>query len=502
LQVGKDCADTNIELSLWHIGASFDPSKFYAKLLVVDEDEASDDRITGAGSKGFAEARAGINIRKRFVKKRALFKGMMGLGLGLQGGGHELNFGVQFYKLVKKAVRPQKITLHAGTNEPVKSTSLIIDAADGSEVAAADVISCVSVGGTSFQYGKADKVECLRAVNSSSVPSTAGAGSGADGHSSQHDHVALRVHFFTPISALPLELSLEASIFVVPFEGEMSGSNAPFVALLKHLASKKLMAVGSFARTAESLMRPCVVLPQEEVFDDVEQQQVVPPGFNVVLLPFRNEVRFFSGAKPSADMHATSLQPGVASAADALVRQLALPSNSAQPLYTTIENPALQQFFSVLQAIALSESEAASWSRDQDQMTRRHLVAAAGAGDSAVSDGGGERMLLEAANAFKESLALPDDAVALMNGKKRKAAGDGGGSGGAGGGLSKKPKKEVPCPVDEAQLGEWKQAFSNGGDGPGMTNDALTDVCRALGVAVSGKKELLVGRIVDKLNRM
>jgi hypothetical protein len=59
VQVSKDCAETGIEISLWHMNdlsskLEFDLKKFYARLLVSDEDELHL-RVKGSGNEGFSD---------------------------------------------------------------------------------------------------------------------------------------------------------------------------------------------------------------------------------------------------------------------------------------------------------------------------------------------------------------------------------------------------------------------------------------------------------------
>jgi len=563
LQVGRDCADTNIEISLWHLSckgcAPFDHTKFFAKLLVAEQDEALEDRITDGGTMGFSDARALVSIRKKFVKKRPLIKCLMSIGAGVDGGGTEMAFGVQLFKFVRPTKRPLSIVLHAGTNEPVKTVTFTIDALDGTELADTDLVDCVEVGGRKIQYSKSEKNSALQSVQFDNISgsddrssgggsliggsatgptgatevdpydlfamlsSSSGAGFGASvsdggGGRVNKEVTRLRIHCFTPLVMLPPEFSVEPSLFVSPFEGEVTGSGAPFAALLKQLASKELMAVGTYAKNSTSQLRLCVLLPQEEVLESNRHTQLVPPGFNLVLLPFRSELRYHSG-QISQGMYTASLEPNISEAADTLVKQLALfkeeeAHKHVQPIYSTLENPASQLFFSVLQAIALSETEATSWTKSQDQMTRAHLLSsvavAASSAESSTSKTSGQesdavlsvavasatQKLRVAGEEFAESINLPEDAVALMNDKKRKAA-----SSGSGGGAPKRVKKDVE-PVDEVQVAEWKIKFGPDGDGIKLSNDALKDICKSLGLPVSGKKEVLVGKIVEKLKSL
>lgn len=498
IQIGRDCADTNIEISLWimsRVGRpAFDPSKFYNKLLIVDVDGALDDHLTDAGTIGFGATRTSMNIRRKIVKKRAITTGLMSMGPVI---GEELAIGIQVFKLYNIPKRPDFVTLHSGTNEPITKQSFYIDAADGNAVDDCSIITCVDVGGRYVEYNAQEKNVCIRSssggLNDFSISSIDRASNIETLPTSKsfQDHITLRLHIFAPVVSLPVEYSFDMSMFVTPFEGTFKGSIAPFAALLKYMVQKQLLAVGSYTKSIHSIPRPCVFLPQEEIVDDFGTQ-IVPPGFNIVMLPFRSEVRY-SSSSVRPEFHTASLDSQILAMADNLVNSLAFPSNAESdytPFYTTIENPYLQHFYSVLQAIALSESEPTCWDREKDQMTRffqLSFVAGTNGSDSLSN-------IAAAGAAFASTISLPPDAVTTKNKKRPTAHDDQVGS-------DKKSKTEM-VEVDALLSEQWKLKFSQGGDGFKMSNDALKTICKALNLAVSGKKDLLVGRIVEKLQSL
>ena len=89
---------------------------------------------------------------------------------------------------------------------------------------------------------------------------------------------------------------------------------------------------------------------------------------------------------------------------------------------------------------------------------------------------------------FKTAIDLSDDACDMA---KRKRSG-----GGAGGASAKKQKAEIQIPPEDLQ--QWKD-WQADGMLTKQKNDVLKDICKALGVKVSGKKGELLERIEQEL---
>lgn len=134
IQASRDCSESGIELSLWHINrtsAPFDPSKFYTKLLTMLDSSDGDDgnegiedhienRMRGAGYDGFDMMMA--NVRRKQHRKRKLGSLMFSLGGSEEGSAEcsEVQIAIQMYKTVSITTRPTYAWLFRGTNEPLK----------------------------------------------------------------------------------------------------------------------------------------------------------------------------------------------------------------------------------------------------------------------------------------------------------------------------------------------------------------------------------------------
>ena len=133
IQASRDCSESGIELSLWHMNRAqtpFRPETFYTKLLTVGsvEDSGSADgiedyienRMKGAGYDGFDMMMA--NVRRKEHKKRTLGHVMLTLGGGEDGESEaaEVQIALQMYKTVSITARPKYSWFFMGTNEPLK----------------------------------------------------------------------------------------------------------------------------------------------------------------------------------------------------------------------------------------------------------------------------------------------------------------------------------------------------------------------------------------------
>lgn len=100
-------------------------------------------------------------------------------------------------------------------------------------------------------------------------------------------------------------------------------------------------------------MRFCALLPQDE--KPVEDQVPTPPGFQLIVLPFADDIRDLDAVMDAANVQKAtmdSLTKEERAAARLVIRNLSIDFNSRD-----FENPSLQKFYSGLQALALNEEE-------------------------------------------------------------------------------------------------------------------------------------------------
>ena len=93
---------------------------------------------------------------------------------------------------------------------------------------------------------------------------------------------------FKPESSLEWYHNLRSSIFIYPDNQQIKNSSIFCDAMIKELHSLKKIAICRFKPNEKRSYRMCALLPQLE--QNLEGQHT-PPGFNMVVLPFSEEIR-------------------------------------------------------------------------------------------------------------------------------------------------------------------------------------------------------------------
>lgn len=149
--------------------------------------------------------------------------------------------------------------------------------------------------------------------------------------------------------------NLTHSTFVYPDEFEIRGSILTFIALLETMTKGDKIALAKYIARNGAPPKLVALLPQAETVDEAGNQ-IDPPGFNMIILPFSDEIRH--PKSPSHDhradpMNQDATEEQVQKMAE-LVDKLKLGSGF-DPL--NYENPALQKHYAYLQALALEQDE-------------------------------------------------------------------------------------------------------------------------------------------------
>lgn len=151
---------------------------------------------------------------------------------------------------------------------------------------------------------------------------------------------------FKPRDRLKWSYNVKNSSFCFPDESVVKGSNCAFAALLDRCLQMDKVAICRLIARANAEPRFVALLPQMETLGD-SGEQVLPPGFHIVHLPYADDMRKLSYQQgmPTADDGATALMKKVVSKLD-----FAWDPDS-------IDNPALQQHYRALEALALDKDD-------------------------------------------------------------------------------------------------------------------------------------------------
>lgn len=247
--------------------------------------------------------------------------------------------------------------------------------------------------------------------------------------------LGLTLLYFAPESVLTPDLNISSPYFMFPDEKRIQGSTALFAALVTDLVKRKLVAIVKFVRTAAAMPRIAALIPQMETLSE-DGIQLLPLGMNLIILPFDEEISpKYSDTASEERYEAAVITEGEVNnvAAVDMINALTIDSvpyhtSSSTVLhsertkmcyYRDISNPALQKFYSVLQAIALTESLPECQEQEEHDLLRSYFSLEP---FQVVEEEGSGPLQSESFLALtrkrailkcKKSVGLEDDAVAL-----------------------------------------------------------------------------------------
>ncbi|XP_053577291.1 LOW QUALITY PROTEIN: X-ray repair cross-complementing protein 6 [Bombina bombina] len=305
----EDLKEMGIFLDLMHLDkdGGFDVSLFYRDIVNIAEDEdlgvqfKASDKLEDLLRK----------VRAKEVKKRALARLSLTLGDGVT-----LTVGV--FNLVQKAVKPPPVKLYRETNEPVKTKTRTFNKETGSLLLPSDTKKSQTYGNRAIVLEKEETEELKR-----------------------FDDPGLVLVGFKPVSLLKKHHYIKPSQFVYPEESLVNGSSTLFLALLARCLARQVMAICRYIPRRNTPPHFVALVPQEEQLDD-HNVQCAPPGFNLIFLPFADDIRKIDYPEkiPANDEQVDKMKQ--------IVHKLRFKYRS-----DGFENPVLQQHFRNLEALAL-----------------------------------------------------------------------------------------------------------------------------------------------------
>jgi len=152
---------------------------------------------------------------------------------------------------------------------------------------------------------------------------------------------------FKPKSKLKFQYNIKHPYFIYPDENQYVGSYSVFAHLLEAMNKMEKIAICNFIPRTNSSPRLVALLPQAEERDQ-NDVQLFPPGFNVIPLPFADDIRDVKNsacdrASDELDVEFGKIVKGI--------------NNKEGYNPRTINNPYLQKFYLNLQTIALNRDE-------------------------------------------------------------------------------------------------------------------------------------------------
>ncbi|GMF65339.1 unnamed protein product [Phytophthora lilii] len=242
---------------------NFDLSKFYGcsfKDFSVDEDEEVGNELTlqPAFPVASLDDLMDGSLRKRFRKRR-----LTTFPLHITKG---VSIGVELYALVVVQRKNTPVALDASTNIPLKTETKWLCEDTGAYLTPDQIKKYIDYGGKRVYFTRDDVVEIKH-----------------------YDAPGLQLICFKPLSSLKWNENIRSPYFMYPCDGYIEGSSTAFMAILNSMVKKNKFALGRLIARKTSEPRLVALIPQEEEND--EMGQVQPSGFNVIFLPYLDDIR-------------------------------------------------------------------------------------------------------------------------------------------------------------------------------------------------------------------
>uniref|UniRef100_UPI003AAC8281 X-ray repair cross-complementing protein 6 isoform X1 n=2 Tax=Centroberyx gerrardi TaxID=166262 RepID=UPI003AAC8281 len=420
-----DLKETGVVIDLMHMmkPGGFDVSLFFCDAVSPPEDETELGlQLEPCGKLEDLQKR----VRAKEQKKRAMSRVSLCLGEGMK-------VAVGIYGNAVTARKPSAVRLYRETNEPVRSKTRTFHTQTGSLLLPSEIKKAQVYGKRQIVMER-DEVDAIK----------------------KFEDPGIFLIGFKPMEKLKLHHHIRPSVFVYPEEDQVTGSACVFTALLRKCSEKNVFAVCRYVPRRNYPPRFVALVPQREEADQ-GQNQVTPPGFNVIFLPFADDIRRLDVPQcPTAsDMQVDKMKE--------IVSKLRFKYRS-----DAFENPVIQQHYRNLEALALDMM--APESIEDLIMPKVHQM---------------DQRLGPLVQEFKDLVYPAGYNPEAKPAAKRKTAD-------AGGGAEKKPKVEL-------QEDELRAHVQNGTLGK-LTVPVLKEACKQFGVRTTGtKKQELIDALIAQL---
>lgn len=312
----QDLLDLGVDLEFFPLarqGVEFSVERFWGRVLPVD---ASDYINQAALRVEDLERR----VRRRLHRKRTLQRLTLEICEGVE-------IAVSVFVSVLEARVPLPVYLLNESNKPLKSETRFICEQTGSILHPVDDIETfVEIAGQRVVVTRSEFDE----AKSFSTPGMKLLG--------VKDDACLRPHH-----------RVFHSYFVYPNDRMITGSGAFCSAFIADLVRKKKIAIVRYMARKHSQPMLAALVPQAEREDTSTNDQVCPPGFHMILLPWGEQIRDLTFPVPEGCPWPPP--DGLVTAARRVVNAMRL--DGFVP--GCVENPVLQRHYAAVQALALGE---------------------------------------------------------------------------------------------------------------------------------------------------
>ena len=376
IQRAKDMNDSDITIELFPMNFDnkrFNLSNFYAQIIPV----SSDDDIDGGNDNLLSIEQCTDRlreltkrIRQKEIKKRTLGKCPFFLT-------NNTKIYMNVYSTVKKSTRGKIYTVDAKTNKLLKGLNSIQCKDTGTELYPEQV-------GTYQLYGNKRIIFSKEEMNKIKF----------------FEEPGMKLLGFKSIESIKPYYNVHESYFIYPNELFSNGSGTLVDAMIKQMLNKNKCAIVKFVSREGSVVKICALIPQAEKYDEDYFQ--TPPGFNMVILPWADDIRSNSEIMAKYPKELPKVSDEQSDLAKKIIKKMNISFDCR-----AFENVELQKFYSTLQALALEENNI----EQVDDNMQPHTE-----GLEKVLKGLDENFRK---TIFGESGGLPKDLIEKYQGKKR-----------------------------------------------------------------------------------
>ncbi|CAF0845279.1 unnamed protein product [Brachionus calyciflorus] len=308
----KDLYDIGIVLEVVPVvlmGEEFDYSKFYADALMLSEEDI---KMLPDPSENFEELEK--TVRSKDHKRRPYTH----LKLNLS---DDLAISCSVFNLVRECPKPSKIKLDKKTNVETKTVTRRYNPDTGEILFASDTKLALDIFDRRVTFEE-DEIKSIK----------------------RFGNPGLKVLGFKDLKAIKPYMYIKPGHFLYPDEKSVQGSTTLFRALLEKCLEKEKFILCEIITRVNTPPRLVALCAQKEEIEN--KIQTMPPGFQVLYLPFADDIRQIDRVVKA------KTNPEAVDLFTKCITKLRFKYNPEN-----FKNPALQKLWFEIEAIALAREE-------------------------------------------------------------------------------------------------------------------------------------------------
>ena len=324
MQRAKDMNESDIILEIFPMTfrTRFNLTHFYALIIPTSADEDISnptDDILNIEQCVDRLKELTKRVRQKEMKKRTLSKCVFNLT-------HNTRIYMNIYCDIKRANKGKMYMVESKTNSMLKVQTTPKSKETNQVLYPEQIGTYLYYGGKKIRFSK-DEMKKIKLI----------------------EPPGLTLMGFKSINSIKPYYNLRESYFVYPNESISKGSGKLVNALIKQMANKRKCAIVKYIGREGSMIKFCALVPQLERLDEDFFQ--TPPGLNMIVLPFADDIRGNSDILSKNPKELPTLTDRQKEMARKIVKRMNISFDCR-----AFENVELQRFYATLQALALNEA--------------------------------------------------------------------------------------------------------------------------------------------------